>query len=86
MQEPEVTPEEIKKRTQKMLKFYEERLPFIRVQHEYETKRMEVLEAQVRMIRADDFLFQYNEGKKKAEEDAKTGIKPDAHATTRHKD
>lgn len=53
-----------------MLKFYEARLPFIRIQHEYETKNAEIIESRARIIRANDFVMQYELGKEQAKKDA----------------
>lgn len=67
--EQTITPEqeaEIKRYESEMTKFYETRLPFIRLQHEYETKKAEVMESRVRMIRANDFMVDYELGKEAA--------------------
>ena len=43
----------------KMKDFYEEKLPFTRIHHEYMIKQMEIAEARVRILLANRALVKY---------------------------
>lgn len=52
MIQTELTEEQIEKREQEMNEFYSKRLPFLKLQHEYEIKNADLMEARVRIYRA----------------------------------
>lgn len=47
----------------KMKAFYEERLPFIRIKHEHDVMQMEISEARLRTVQADDKFMAYQKMK-----------------------
>ncbi len=61
------TDEETKNMLDKMEKFYDEQLPFLRKKHEFDTMNAEIDEARIRSLAAKDqfarFMLQQKEGK-----------------------
>lgn len=68
----EPTDEQIKEYQEKMDKYYDERLPFLRKKHEFDTLTADIDEARVRSIEARNRFAQYmtqsQEANKKASE------------------
>lgn len=71
MSQQQPTPEEIAAMESKMSAFYESKLPFVRINHEYLTKQADIAEARVRIFMANRALIKLEDETKESNDSMK---------------